>query len=283
MLTCLHAPCTRARRGSAKYLELVTVHWYKAQKEAYNTPVTLLEEAPIRKEMDNLRALVGVANSFGKPLRVAEMNSISNSGRPGVSNVFAAALWTLDGAFEVAATGSVGINLHQGSGQNLYTGIVRWYENGKLSPPVLRPPFYGMLAFQQAVAGGSKLLAKSQVWGDASNFKVWPLLDVNNEELRVVIINKHPSQAGNQTIRINRGLGYGGGAAVTRLVARGDDPLSATSGVTIGGYFFAMGGVQQGSDRTEWVAMNKNEGMQAWEIYMPPASAALVRVKKTNN
>jgi hypothetical protein len=34
----------------------------------------------------------------------------------------AAALWTLDGAFEVAAAGAVGINLHQGAGQNLYTG-----------------------------------------------------------------------------------------------------------------------------------------------------------------
>lgn len=34
----------------------------------------------------------------------------------------AAALWTLDGAFEVAAAGAVGVNLHQGAGQNLYTG-----------------------------------------------------------------------------------------------------------------------------------------------------------------
>lgn len=51
--------------------------------------------------------------SFGKPLRVAEMNSISNSGRNGVSNVFSSALWTLDSALEVAQTGAVGINLHQ--------------------------------------------------------------------------------------------------------------------------------------------------------------------------
>lgn len=42
-----------------------------------------------------------VSNRYNKPLRVAEMNTISNSGRDGVSNVFAAALWTLDGCFEV--------------------------------------------------------------------------------------------------------------------------------------------------------------------------------------
>lgn len=68
------------------------MHWYKAQKEAPNTPASLLDEAPIRTEMDNLRQLVQVANSFGKPLRVAEMNTISNSGLLGVSNVFAGGL-----------------------------------------------------------------------------------------------------------------------------------------------------------------------------------------------
>lgn len=41
------------------------------------------------------------------------------TGRDGVSNVFASALWTLDASFEVAATGAVGVNLHQGAGQNL--------------------------------------------------------------------------------------------------------------------------------------------------------------------
>ena len=60
-----------------------------------------------------------MSKQTGKPRRVAEMNSISNSGREGVSNVFASALWTLDASFEVAATGAVGVNLHQGAGQNL--------------------------------------------------------------------------------------------------------------------------------------------------------------------
>lgn len=57
----------------------------------------------------------------------------------------AAALWTLDAAFEAAAAGSVGINLHQGAGQNLYTAIVRREIDGVLKPAVLRPSFYGML------------------------------------------------------------------------------------------------------------------------------------------
>ncbi len=44
--------------------------------------------------------------SFGKPLRVGEMNTISEGGQDGVSDVMAAALWTLDAALEIAATGA---------------------------------------------------------------------------------------------------------------------------------------------------------------------------------
>ncbi|WIA08610.1 hypothetical protein OEZ85_008039 [Tetradesmus obliquus] len=266
-----------------KFTRMTTLHWYKATKEAYNTPATLLEEAPIRKEMDNLRALVQTSQGYGIPLRVAESNTISNSGRVGVSNVFAATLWTLDGSFEVAATGAVGINFHQGSGQNLYTSILRWYNNNQLSPPVLRPPFYGMVMFQQAVGAGSKLLGKTQVSGDASNFKVWPLIDVNTQELRFVLVNKHPNRAGTQVIRINRGWGYNAPAVVTRLVARGEDPLSATSGISLGGYYYAVGGVLKGADASELVPNEKDSsGLTSWKVYMPPGSAALVRVQLVN-
>lgn len=182
VVACFVLPTSRS--NAANYVSVVTVHWYKATKETPNSPSSLLDDGPVRVEMDNLRQLVQVANSFGKPLRVAEMNTISNSGRLGVSNVFAgeqvdlhelarpgrmwtnrvhdaaravlaallnqrctdmhpkealwvgrvsaevckqcvsaaAALWTLDGAFEVAAAGAVGVNLHQGAGQNLYSG-----------------------------------------------------------------------------------------------------------------------------------------------------------------
>lgn len=63
---CLLPPPTS---NAASYVSLVTVHWYKATKETPNTPASLLDEGPIRVEMDNLRQLVQVANGFGKPLR----------------------------------------------------------------------------------------------------------------------------------------------------------------------------------------------------------------------
>lgn len=62
---------TTTTSNAASYVSLVTVHWYKATKETPNTPASLLDEGPIRVEMDNLRQLVQVANGFGKPLRCA--------------------------------------------------------------------------------------------------------------------------------------------------------------------------------------------------------------------
>jgi hypothetical protein len=88
--------------NAANYVSVVTVHWYKATKETPNTPTSLLDEGPVRVEMDNLRQLVQVANSFGKPLRVAEMNTISNSGLLGVSNVFAGKQGLLASAWRTA-------------------------------------------------------------------------------------------------------------------------------------------------------------------------------------
>ena len=116
------------------------------------------------------------------------MNTISNSGRTGVSNVFSAALWTLDACFEVAQAGSTGVNFHQGAGQNLYSAVIRWYQNGTLALPVIRPGFYGMLMFQQAVRGGSRLMGKYVTWTSSTDnykfLKVWCLQDTTNGELR---------------------------------------------------------------------------------------------------
>lgn len=117
------------------------------------------------------------------------MNTISNSGRENVSDVFSSALWTLDASLEVAAAGAVGVNLHQGAGQNLYSALIRWhYKNGTLAPVGIRPCFYGMIMLQQALKKGSRLLSKAVIKSSAaetySYIKVWPLEDVLTQELR---------------------------------------------------------------------------------------------------
>ena len=49
-------------------------------------------------------------------MRLTEVNSISGGGLDGASNVFAAALWTADLAFEYAKAGVQSISMHWGVG-----------------------------------------------------------------------------------------------------------------------------------------------------------------------
>lgn len=62
----LCACCSWAFRsgGTSRWVELTSVHWYKATAETYNTAATLLDEEPIRREMANLRELVRVSNRW---------------------------------------------------------------------------------------------------------------------------------------------------------------------------------------------------------------------------
>lgn len=48
-------------RVNYQWMNLVTVHWYKATKETPNTVTTLLDEGPIRDEMANLQKLVAIS------------------------------------------------------------------------------------------------------------------------------------------------------------------------------------------------------------------------------
>jgi hypothetical protein len=49
-------------RTNGRWVEMTSVHWYKATAEMNVTAAQLLEEEPIRKEMENLKVIVGVSN-----------------------------------------------------------------------------------------------------------------------------------------------------------------------------------------------------------------------------
>jgi hypothetical protein len=108
------------------------------------------------------------AAAAGLRLRVSEANSAVGGGRAGLSNVFAAALWTADAAFEFAAAGAAGINMHWGVGGKFghggpsYTGVQTNFRLGNpaLPYPCVHPPWYGYLLFQEATRGsGVRFLA----------------------------------------------------------------------------------------------------------------------------
>jgi hypothetical protein len=40
-----------------------TIHWYKNTRATFNTPATLLDEAPIREAMANLKQVIQASNA----------------------------------------------------------------------------------------------------------------------------------------------------------------------------------------------------------------------------
>lgn len=209
------------------------------------------------------------------------MNSISNSGRANVSNVFASALWSLDACLEVAATGAVGVNFHQGSGQNMYTAVILPL-GAPESTPLVRPAFYGFLALQMALGRGSRLLGKKVRGPD--NVKVFPLEALATGQLRIVLINKNAKEGA--AVQLNVGGGPNGGygdALVTRLVSAAPMPLEGRGGISLGGMSYPFGSTTMSGQQTfEKVKAQKGSAGQTYRVYMPPGSAAIVGIPPAN-
>ncbi len=60
---------------------------------------------------------------MGVSLRMTEGNTCFRGGKPGVSDVFAAAMWAADYALHLAANGYTGVNLHGGSGPSVANSV----------------------------------------------------------------------------------------------------------------------------------------------------------------
>lgn len=80
-------------------------------------PATL---AAVQKTADVARA---AAAKMGVPLRMSEGNTCYGGGKPGLSDVFASALWSADYALLLASNGYTGVNLHGGTGTVVANGL----------------------------------------------------------------------------------------------------------------------------------------------------------------
>lgn len=81
----------------------MTVHWYPAYSRTGFTAQELLSEGLMREAVRDYKNLLTWTS--GLPVLVSEANSKSKGGMQGISDAFAAALWTTDYAFELATAG----------------------------------------------------------------------------------------------------------------------------------------------------------------------------------
>jgi hypothetical protein len=215
-------------------LKLVTYHRYPLRAcvtdpsaKGYPTIPSLLADSSSQGLAQGLASFVRTAHAHKLPFRVAEMNSASCKGSPGVSNTFGSALWALDTLFNMARVGVDGVNFHMlpGSAYELFTpsqdAAGTWHA-------VVHPEYYGLLMFAQAFPPGARLL---QAAAPAGPVKVWSTLGADGVR-RVVLINKDAGAEHDVSLSV-------AGATTTGSLERLMAPaVNATSGITLGGQTF---------------------------------------------
>jgi hypothetical protein len=215
------------------HVTTLTHHYYfggPATNPEVNIP-NLLKPATMAKVQQTANIATAAASKMGARVRMTEGNTCYRGGKPGVSDVFAAALWSVDYSLLLASNNYSGINLHGGTGKSVANsdggflpGDVLLKDQGETPEEiakhphpfytpiatfgpdyVLEPVAYG-LKFAGSLSGGTffqaDFSAKLQAAGvDATGYAA----KLTGGQVSVIILNKDAQQDLNLT------LDFGGG------------------------------------------------------------------------
>jgi hypothetical protein len=243
-------------------LALVTTHIYPFTN-CYNlapSAEALLTEYATSGIGASYKTLAAAAHAQGLAYRMDEMNSVSCGGADGVSNVYAAALWGADIAFQLAAAGLDGINFHTPSRYAVFSldasGV-----------PVVYPLYYGMRFFSLATASHGRLLPLSIK--TPARVHAWATLGEDGA-VRVALINLNRKTDKVVYLYIP---GWSESASLVRLQA---PSLTAKTGLTLGGLTWdgSTDGHPLGIASSEPVAYEAG----SYKVSLPALEAVVVKV-----
>jgi hypothetical protein len=103
----------------------LTHHYYfggPATNPEVNIP-NLLKPATMQKVQNTANIASAAASKMGARVRMTEGNTCYRGGKPGVSDVFAAALWSADYSLLLASNDYSGVNLHGGTGKSVANSV----------------------------------------------------------------------------------------------------------------------------------------------------------------
>ncbi|MGA2319396.1 MAG: glycosyl hydrolase family 79 C-terminal domain-containing protein [Solirubrobacteraceae bacterium] len=245
---------------------LLTDHYYPLTKcGKYRTRLSdLLSPVTRAHETAMLAQLAAIARVSALPLRLDETNNVSCHGQPGVSNVFASALWAVDYLARAMASGLSGINFHDlideprsysplaaGGTQELASGAL--YANPEWYALLLARHLLGDEPVRARVTGNRVLTAGAFLSPSGS--------------LHIVLVN-FASPGAQLLVRLRPPRSFAAGP-ILRLTAPG---LEATTGVTLGAR--SVSGAGTWSHITPLPSVSGRPG--SLELGMPASSAALV-------
>ena len=107
------------------HVTTLTHHYYfggPATNPEVNIP-NLLKPATMQKVQNTANVASAAASKIGARVRMTEGNTCYRGGKPGVSDVFAAALWSADYSLVLASNDYSGVNLHGGTGKSVANSV----------------------------------------------------------------------------------------------------------------------------------------------------------------
>jgi hypothetical protein len=110
---------------SPPHVSTLTHHYYfggPATNPEVNIP-NLLKPATMQRVQKTANIATVAASKMGARVRMTEGNTCYRGGKPGVSDVFAAALWSADYSLLLASNDYSGINLHGGTGKSVANSV----------------------------------------------------------------------------------------------------------------------------------------------------------------
>ena len=255
--------------SSEPRLHEVTIHRYPLRAcvtdpiaPGYPTIPALLSDNSSVAMAQSLAPYVQVAHNTNLPFRVGEMNSAACTGKMGVSNTFASALWVLDTLFNFASVGVDGVNVH--TLPNAPYELFSFTDTQGRWRAFVHPEYYGMLLFAQAFPPGAQLLPVSAPPGPV---KIWATR-TSTGRTRVVLINKSTSTPASVNLTVPAA---GGRASLEWLRA---PKVSSVSGVSLGGRSFGTAAPSGTLGSMKTVPITATAG--SYSITLPAGSAAML-------
>lgn len=244
-------------------LKLLTHHYYRGgARNLHSSLDELLAPDPhLGRILEEMRA---ASCKAGIPYRIVETNSFSGGGKPGVSDTFGSALWTLNYMFTLASHGAAGLNLETGINQLDFISPYSPIMDDLHQHYTAAPDYYGMLAFAP-VAGGELLGLDYNTAGlNATAYAVR-----HSGKLLVTIINKERARAAQTHIAAGKRFLHG---SVLRLTG---PSLKSRTGTVLGGTPLDESGNWRAT-REEPVKPKNGEFI----LPVPAASAAVVTLEQ---
>ncbi|MFT3835641.1 MAG: glycosyl hydrolase family 79 C-terminal domain-containing protein [Myxococcaceae bacterium] len=240
-------------------LSLVTVHHYPYEVcSGLNTPTlaSLFTAQATTDFATTFAPVVQTCSAAGLKLRVAEMNSISCGGVPGVSDVFAAGLWGADAMFELASVGAAGVNVH---GPGKYP-VFDFDSTGALE---VRGLYYGMLLFSHATAQQGRWL--NATVSSSHQVRAWSTIG-SDGVTRAAVINEDLASAVRVAITVPMHAGAAQAYALTAVA------LDSTTQISFGAQTWS--GSTDGLPSGALSPVSPPSNGDTWYVDLPAGSAA---------